>query len=84
MSRDTPHNDIIMYIKGYTPQGIEGQCYHVHVRKSGDWGDLYFRDYFAAHDDIAREYETLKLKLMEEYCYDSDGYTDAKGDFVRC
>ena len=74
--------DIITYIKGYTPRGFEGQTFHIHVRHSGDWGELYFRDYLILHADIARKYEVLKKELREKYLHDRDGYTEAKGQFV--
>lgn len=74
-----PANDIILYLKGYAPQGFVGQAFHIHVRYSGDWDELYFRDYLLAHNDIAREYEELKLSLKDKYEFDRDGYTAAKG-----
>jgi GrpB-like predicted nucleotidyltransferase (UPF0157 family) len=80
---NTPQKDIIMYLKGYTPQGFSGQCAHIHVRYYGDWDELYFRDYLCAHPDIAEEYGMLKLALKEEYTYDRDGYTEAKSEFVN-
>lgn len=80
---NTPPKDIIMYIKGYTPNGFEGQCVHIHVRYHDDWDELYFRDYLIAHPEVANEYGELKIKLKEHYEYDRDAYTDAKGDFVR-
>ena len=82
---NTHQKDIIMYLKGYTPQGFSGQCAHIHVRYYGDWDELYFRDYLCAHPDIAEEYGRLKLALKEEYTYDRDGYTEAKSGFInRC
>ncbi len=80
---NTPKKDIILYLKGYTPHGFEGQCVHIHVRHYGDWDELYFRDYLILHPDVAHEYGKLKLMLKEEYTYDRDGYTEAKGDFIR-
>jgi GrpB-like predicted nucleotidyltransferase (UPF0157 family) len=80
---NTPKSDIIMYLKGYTPDGFQGQAIHIHVRYSGDWGELYFRDYLISHPDIADEYAKLKIKLKEHYTYDRDGYTEAKGEFVN-
>ena len=76
-------DDIITYIKGYTPRGFEGQAVHVHVRYSGDWGELYFRDYLTLHTDVAREYEALKMQLKDKYLHDRDGYTGAKGQFIN-
>jgi GrpB-like predicted nucleotidyltransferase (UPF0157 family) len=80
---NTPLGDIIMYLKGYTPAGFQGQAIHIHVRYSGDWGELYFRDYLISHPDIADEYARLKISLKEQYTYDRDGYTEAKGEFVK-
>ncbi len=34
---NTPPGDIIMYLKGYSPNGFEEQCVHIHVRHLGDW-----------------------------------------------
>lgn len=68
--------------KGYTPVGFAEKVYHLHVKPSGDWGELYFRDYLIAHRDIARKYEALKLHLKDCYEYDRDAYTNAKTAFV--
>ena len=73
----------MMFMKGYTPEGFKGQAYHLHVRYSGDWDELYFRDYLITHPDVAEEYGKLKLKLKESYEFDRDGYTAAKTDFIR-
>jgi GrpB-like predicted nucleotidyltransferase (UPF0157 family) len=75
-----PH---MMFVKGYTMKGFKGQAYHIHVRHSGDWDELYFRDYLKAHPAIAREYGELKVKLLKDYRNDRDGYTDKKSDFIN-
>lgn len=80
---NTPKGDIIVYLKGYTPQGFCGQAIHIHVRYSGDWGELYFRDYLSAYSDIAREYAKLKSDLKKQYPNNRDGYTEAKGQFIQ-
>lgn len=79
---NTPAADLIMYLKGYTPEGFRGQAFHIHVRHSGDWGELYFRDYLMAHPEKAAEYAALKITLKEQFPHDRDGYTEAKGLFV--
>jgi len=79
---NTPKMDLIMYLKGYTPRGFNGQCVHIHVRYYDDWDELYFRDYLILHSEVAQKYEKLKLALKEKFSHDRDGYTDAKGDFV--
>ncbi|MFC1995437.1 GrpB family protein, partial [Chloroflexota bacterium] len=75
-----PH---MMFMKGYTPQGFKGQIFHVHVRYSDDWDELYFRDYLLAHPEIADEYGNLKLELKKKYEHDRDGYTYAKTAFIE-
>lgn len=80
---NTPSGDLIMYLKGYTPQGFQGQAMHIYVRRSGDWGELYFRDYLREHPEAAAEYARLKLRLKEQYAHDRDGYTEAKGLLVE-
>lgn len=68
--------------KGYTKEGFAEKVYHLHVRYYGDWNELYFRDYLRNHSDVAREYEKLKLELMEKHKHNRDGYTDAKSEFI--
>lgn len=75
-----PH---MMYMKGYTTEGFKGQAYHVHVRYSGDWDELYFRDYLFSHPDVADEYGKLKLELKKKFEYNRDGYANAKTDFIK-
>lgn len=74
-----PH---MMFLKGYTTNGFEGQAFHVHVRYSGDWDELYFRNYLLTHPEIAKEYGELKVELKEKFEHNRDGYTDAKTDFI--
>jgi len=78
-----PAGDLVMFLKGYTSQGFLGQAFHIHVRYSGDWGELYFRDYLNGYPSTGVEYEQLKVRLKGEYLHDRDGYTEAKGELVR-
>jgi len=73
----------LMFIKGYTPCGFAEKVYHIHVRYPGDWDELYFRDYLIAHPETAAEYAALKRRLIQDFEYDRDGYTEAKGEFIR-
>jgi len=75
-----PH---MMFAKGYTPSGFKGQAYHVHVRYSVDWDELYFRDYLKLHPEIASEYGELKARLSVEYKNDREEYTDKKTNFIK-
>lgn len=69
--------------KGYTENGFAERVFHLHIRLNGDDDEIYFRDYLNAHPDIAKDYESLKLKLWKEYEHDRDGYTEAKTEFVK-
>ena len=69
--------------KGYTPSGFAERVYHLHIKPSGDWGELYFRDYLQQHADVARQYETLKLGLKERFEHNRDAYTNAKSEFIH-
>jgi GrpB-like predicted nucleotidyltransferase (UPF0157 family) len=73
----------MMFIRGYTPEGFKGQAFHVHVRYSGDWDELYFRDYLVAHREIVEEYGRLKITLKQQYEHDREAYTNAKTDFIK-
>jgi GrpB-like predicted nucleotidyltransferase (UPF0157 family) len=75
-----PH---LTFVKGYTRQGFKGQTYHVHIRYPGDWDEIRFRDFLIQHDDIAKEYETLKLELAEKYPNNREAYTDAKTEWIE-
>lgn len=68
--------------RGYTSKGFAERVFHLHLRRSGDNDELYFRDYLNEHYDVAKRYEELKLLLWEKYVHDRDGYTNAKSSFV--
>lgn len=71
------------YNKGYTLEGFAERIFHIHLRQEGDHDELYFRDCLRADRQAAGEYERLKLRLWREYEYDRNGYSSAKGAFVR-
>ena len=68
--------------KGYTEKGFAEKVYHLHLRYFGDNDELYFRDYLNTHQEVAKEYETLKLGLWKQFEHDRDDYTAAKSEFV--
>ena len=75
-----PH---LMFRKGYTSQGFAQRVFHLHIRYSGDWDELYFRDYLQLHPDISEQYGILKSELQQLFEHDRDGYTCAKTDFIK-
>lgn len=75
-----PH---LSFVKGYTRKGFKGQTYHVHLRYKGDWDEIRFRDYLIQHKEIAKEYETLKLELADNYKNDREAYTNSKTGFIE-
>ncbi len=72
-----------VFNKGYTPAGFAEKVFHLHVRRAGDWDELYFCDYLREYPAVAEEYGALKKSLLKKFEHDRDGYTAAKGDFVR-
>ncbi len=76
----------LMIVKGYTPEGFKGQCYHIHMvpkKDDGFWDRLYFRDYLIANPSVASEYAELKKDLAAKYEHDRDEYTKAKTEFIK-
>ena len=69
--------------KGYTESGFEEKVFHLHLRYMGDNDEVFFRDYLIAHPEVAREYEALKLELWKKFEHNRDGYTEAKGEFIK-
>lgn len=62
------------------------RTHHIHVVKDGskEWQDyINFRDYLNARPDAAREYENVKLRLMNEYRNDRLSYTEGKAAFIK-
>lgn len=72
-----------VFCKGYTLQGFADKVFHLHLRYYGDHNELYFRDYISEHEEVAREYELLKLKLLERHEKNRDAYTEAKSEFIN-
>jgi GrpB-like predicted nucleotidyltransferase (UPF0157 family) len=44
---------------------------------------LAFRDALRADPDLLARYQSLKLRLAEEFATDKPAYTAAKGPFIR-
>lgn len=76
-------HDLVMFLKGYLSDGFADKVYHIHVRNPGDWDELYFRDYLISHPEAAAKYAELKRSLFNDYEHNRDGYTAAKGAFIK-
>ncbi len=74
----------MMFVKGYTLEGIKGQAFHIHMgpRDHSLWDRLIFRDFLRQDPEISKQYERLKYELAKKYRYDRDGYTSAKTGFI--
>jgi GrpB-like predicted nucleotidyltransferase (UPF0157 family) len=75
-----PH---MMFAKGYTLIGFQGQAYHIHVRYKGDWDEIYFRDFLIKEPNKALEYTILKEKLALTYKNDREAYTEGRTEFIK-
>jgi len=60
------------------------RTHHIHMIEDHfeHWDRLLFRDYLIEHAEIAKEYESLKLKFSQIHQYDRVAYTKAKTDFI--
>ena len=76
-------HDRILFLKGYNDCGFAEKVFHVHVRSLGDWDELYFRNYLVSNHEVATAYGQLKRELLKKFEHDRDGYTFAKGEFIR-
>lgn len=61
------------------------RTHHLHLVPVGSpqWiATIAFRDYLRAHSEVAAEYGDLKQRLAQQYRFDREAYTNAKGPFV--
>lgn len=82
---ENPDLERMFFVKGMPPFG-EKRTHHVHIVEptSKHWsGKINFRNYLIAHPEVAKEYQDLKIKLAQQYTYDREEYTNAKGEFVN-
>lgn len=69
--------------KGHTKYGFVACIFHIHIRLYGDHDELYFRDYMKDRQDLAKNYEWLKLSLWKKYEFNRNAYTDTKTELVK-
>lgn len=61
------------------------RTHHLHLVPIGSpaWiRPIAFRDYLRAHPNVAAEYEVIKRRLAEQFRFDREAYTNAKGPFI--
>jgi GrpB-like predicted nucleotidyltransferase (UPF0157 family) len=82
-----PHHDqpkYMMFIIGDLSIGVKTHHIHVELYDSKGWNNrINFRDFMNAHPDKAKEYEALKIKLMNLYYNNRDIYTDSKASYIE-
>ncbi len=72
----------ISFNKGYTINGYADNVFHIHIKQYGDCDELYFRDYLNENQLKAKEYEALKLRLLNKCKLNRDLYTEGKKEFI--
>ena len=83
MPTPPPH---MTFIKGYLSNGFDEKVYHIHVRYPNDndtQDKLLFRNYLINHPEAVTKYAELKRRLFKDYEHNRDGYTEAKGAFIK-
>jgi GrpB-like predicted nucleotidyltransferase (UPF0157 family) len=80
--------DVGFFKRRFFRRKVEGAelAYHLHLVVCPNWplkNELMVRDWLIQNPDIARSYETLKMKLAAECGDDMLRYTDGKTLFLR-
>lgn len=61
------------------------RTHHIHMVEATfteHWDRLHFRDFLIERPEVAREYESLKVRLATEHPQDRAAYTRAKTEFI--
>ena len=71
--------------KGYNLKGEKEQIFHIHMcdRNNVMWQQIKFRDYLRVNHEKAKEYESLKIRLAEEFRNDRGAYLLGKASFIN-
>jgi GrpB-like predicted nucleotidyltransferase (UPF0157 family) len=83
--RPTRGDDVPPFYAWFIKRDAAGvRTHHIHMVEKDfeQWERLLFRDYLIEHPKIAREYESLKLRLAGIYPNDRVAYTNGKTDYV--
>jgi GrpB-like predicted nucleotidyltransferase (UPF0157 family) len=83
--RPTWGDDVPPYYAWFIKRDSQGhRTHHIHMVEHDfeHWDRLLFRDYLIEHPDSAKEYETIKVRLAENFPNDRVTYTRAKTEFI--
>ena len=73
----------LLFVMGDFAKDTRSHHIHVVLLGSDEWNNyINFRDYLNSNTEAAREYETTKLRLSEQYPDDRIAYTDGKKDII--
>ena len=73
----------LLFVMGDFKKDTRSHHIHVVLYGSDEWNNyINFRDYLNSNIKAAREYETTKLRLSEQYPDDRIAYTDGKKDII--
>ena len=74
----------LLFVMGDFEKDTRSHHIHVVLYGSDEWNNyINFRDYLNFNIKAAREYETVKLRLAEQYSDDRIAYTDGKQGQIR-
>lgn len=73
-----------LYVCGDTETNIQTHYIHVVIWGEDSWNNyINMRDYLNTHEDKAKEYSELKMKLAEKYPDDRIAYTNGKSALIE-
>ena len=73
----------LLFVMGDFKKDTRSHHIHVVLYGSDEWNNyINFRDYLNSNIKAAREYETTKLRLSEQYPDDRIAYTDGKKETI--
>ena len=73
----------LLFVMGDFENDTRSHHIHVVLYGSDEWNNyINFRDYLNSNIEAAREYETTKLRLSEQYPDDRIAYTEGKQEVI--
>ena len=73
----------LLFVMGDFEKDTRSHHIHIVLYDSDEWNNyINFRDYLNSNIKAAREYESVKLRLAEQYSNDRIAYTDGKQEVI--